>query len=226
MIMTDKDSGSIEIETLVAYADGTLDADETARVGEMLATDRGSERLVAALRRTGAMAATAYDDVLEAPVPPHLVAAASGNVAGTVKTNPVDMSGGRATNDNRRRWALTAAAAMLALIVGFGVGRWTIDSGRAPDLMPAGTNAQDAIEDPALLGALSSLLADDPASGRSRSFADGTISLLAPFERADGSVCWQFRRAGDAVAAVDGIACPAGGGSYVVHTLSDRDKRR
>ena len=92
--------------------------------------------------------------------------------------------------------------------------------------MPAGTSAQDAIEDPALLGALSSLLADDPASGRSRNFAGGTISLLAPIERADGSVCWQFRHAGDAAAAFDGIACPAGGGGYVVHTLSDRDKGR
>ncbi len=51
-------------EVLVAFADGQLDAEQSAKVIAFLETDRDAKRFVEALKRSGEMARVAYDEAL------------------------------------------------------------------------------------------------------------------------------------------------------------------
>lgn len=204
--------GTLNIETLVAYADDALPVDDRSRVASALATDPEAANTVDALHRTGTLAAHAFDDVLVAPLPDRLVAAATGRSAAASRDH-----GARppARNDNWRRIAAAASAALLMLAVGFAGGRWGAGSDEGPDLQPAGVTA-DGIEDPAALGALHALLTDAPDSGRAAAYDGGAAVLDAPLELVDGAVCWQFTLTPAAVAPLRGIACPAADGGWIL----------
>lgn len=104
-------------EMLLAYADGTLSAEEAARVSRMLEDDPESRGLVESMRRSGVLAAEAYAHVLDEPVPERLVAAVLGASAARPSGDEVSLEARRA----RRTWAhpaLTAMAAALLLTLG------------------------------------------------------------------------------------------------------------
>ncbi len=65
-------------ETLMAFADNMLDAEEARAVESYLDSDQEARELVEQFRQAGAIASRAYDDVLLAPVPDRLVKAVLG----------------------------------------------------------------------------------------------------------------------------------------------------
>jgi anti-sigma factor RsiW len=221
--MTNHRAGTIALETLVAYVDSELDSEEMARVAAALATDADSQRIVRALCETGTMAADAYNDILTAPVPARLVAAATGGHSSADLSNRSLPIRRAATNDNWRKWAMSAAAAVAMLILGFSGGRWVADRDPGADLAPAGASATGGLDDPAALGALHALLADAPEAGRSQAYADGTLVLGPSFELAGGRICWQFHREPADGTAIEGLACPDDG-SVAVLMLGPRDE--
>ena len=60
-------------ETLLSFADGKLDAEKAARIAEYLETDAEARRTVALYRRTGELAAQAFDDAMHMQTSPALV---------------------------------------------------------------------------------------------------------------------------------------------------------
>jgi anti-sigma factor RsiW len=214
--------GSLVLETLLAYADGALADADAARISAALTTDPEAARLVDALRATGALAAAAFDDVIAEPVPPRLLAAASGRGA-------VRKLAGRGTarpagpvNGNWRRLGAAVAAGLLLLMVGIAGGHWMAKMETGPDLQPAGTDPTAGIGDPQALGALYALLSDAPVAGGSIAYGGGRIALEAPMALVDGAICWQFRLLPAAAPSVSGIACPEATGGWAVLTLGAR----
>lgn len=205
--------GTLNVEALVAYADGALSTEDRSRVAASLATDAEAAHTVDALQRTGSLAARAFDDVLAAPIPDRLVAAATGR-SQTTSTKEVARKS-VAQNDNMRRIAAAAVVALLMLAAGFAGGRWSAGPKDGPDLQPAGI-AAEGIEDPAALGALHALLTEAPASGRTISYDGGMATLDAPLELVDGAACWQFTLTPVAIAPLRGIACPASEGGWTI----------
>lgn len=205
--------GSLNVETLVAYADEALSAEDRSQVAAALTADAEAARTVEALQRTASLAEHAYEDVLAAPIPDRLVAAATGrsqaSSTGRAVTRPV------ARNDNLRRIAAASVVALLMLAAGFAGGRWSAGPEVGPDLQPAGTT-EGGVEDPAALGALHALLTDAPASGRTILYKGGAAVLDAPLNLVDGDVCWQFTLTPAAMAPMRGIACPAPAGGWTV----------
>lgn len=70
-----------DLDTLMAYADDALPADEAARVAQYLATDAQARAQVEQFRRTAALASQAFAADLERPVPPALRAAVEQAIA-------------------------------------------------------------------------------------------------------------------------------------------------
>jgi anti-sigma factor RsiW len=102
-------------ETLMAYADGALDAVRAAGVAEHAMRDADTRVRIAAFRQTGALAKAAYVSVLDESVPQRLLdTVANTRPAGTVvafRTKPV-----------ARKWVGGAIAASLLLAIGLGAG--------------------------------------------------------------------------------------------------------
>ncbi len=110
---------AIDDETLMAYADGALDAAAAARVAARAAGDRDTAARIAMFRQTGAMARAAFAPVLDEPVPARLVAAIQNTKA---PTNLVAFAPKSAARAKTRTWAGAAIAASLLLFVGLGAG--------------------------------------------------------------------------------------------------------
>jgi hypothetical protein len=116
---------SIPDETLMAFADGTLPDAEAERIAAALDADPALAERVALLADGRRIAARAFRDVLDEPVPARLLAAAT----------PAEAP----ANDNRRRgWRVAAMAAAAGLLLGAFLG--TQLPGGAPEdagLLPA-----------------------------------------------------------------------------------------
>jgi hypothetical protein len=96
---------SIPDETLMAFADGTLPAAEAERIATALDADPALAERVALLADGRRIAASAFRDVLDEPVPARLLAAATPAAA--------------PANDNRRRaWRAAGMAAAAGLLLG------------------------------------------------------------------------------------------------------------
>ena len=105
-------------ETLMAYADGALEALASARVAKAAASHRDIAARIESFRRTAMMARAAYAPVVDEPVPARLIAAvreapAGGNIA-TFRP--------RAKAGAFRRPLAVAVAASVALFVMLGAG--------------------------------------------------------------------------------------------------------
>jgi anti-sigma factor RsiW len=124
---------SIPDETLMAFADGTLPPAEAERVAAAVEADPALAERVALLADGRRIAAGAFRDVLDEPVPARLLAAAGAAPAAPAMP--------RAANDNPRRgWRVTALAAAAGLLAGAFLGNWLPRSGGMPGpdgLLPA-----------------------------------------------------------------------------------------
>ena len=110
----------IDDETLMAYADGELDPAGAARVEAAIAADPAlAEKLARhlALRRR---LSTAFDGVLDEPVPPHLLAVARGSGRTTGGPGGMRAAAARRGTRTRRRWSWPEWGAMAASLL-FGV---------------------------------------------------------------------------------------------------------
>jgi anti-sigma factor RsiW len=83
---------TIADETLMAYADGTLESAERARIAAAIAADPALAQRVALLRAGGEAARRAFAGVLAEPVPPRLLAAiaAAATAKGATETGATD----------------------------------------------------------------------------------------------------------------------------------------
>lgn len=109
-------------ERLIAYLDGELAESERAEIALWLERDEALRERAAHLTESAALLRNALDEVLREPVPERLIAAARGETTGTVS----DLATARATRTRRfdRRWwvGMAAAASILGIMVGSGIG--------------------------------------------------------------------------------------------------------
>lgn len=180
----------IEDEMLMAYADGELDAATAARVEAALEQDEAlAERLGVFLNTRSALKA-AFDPA--PPVSPQLEAAVRGMAAPAPQVVALT-----ARRTARPVWQPVAFAASLALAVGLGAG-WFLNG-------PAGIGAPQL----ALAPGAAAVLAELP-SGRSADLADGhSLSVIASFEDAQGTLCREIAQDG-AGGSLLAVACKAG----------------
>ena len=186
-------------ETLMAYADGELEAGVRQEIEASMVLDPELARRVAAHRRLRARVADQYQAELEAPVPDALMAllrpapsddAASDDAAPQAERRVLPFTP-PAANGRRAMWANLAAIAASLLIGVLIGGQWPGRDGGDVLLRatPEGLFAAGQLE-AALTGDVSG------AAGR-----DG-IEMMFTFPTADGGYCRSFTASGTA-----GIAC-------------------
>jgi hypothetical protein len=122
---------SIPDETLLAFADGTLPADEALRVAAAVEADPALAERVALLAEGGRLAAGAFASVLAEPVPARLIAAAMPAVAAP-----------RPANDNRWRGAwMGGMGAAVGLAAGLILAAILPSTPPAPGALPPAVTA-------------------------------------------------------------------------------------
>jgi hypothetical protein len=197
-------------ETLMAFADGTLAAEEAQEVALFLSDNEDARRFVELLRSSGHLAQGAFDDALDQPqsdakLADMILGSARATPAGTSKV--VALPTRRERTFPASRFALPMAAA-IALIIG-GIGGY--EFGRRGTGVEQSAGADVAVGPVARGTALATLL-DEKPSGEPISVAGGNardLMVVASFRDAKGRVCREFEvlvpETGGPVTA--GIAC-------------------
>lgn len=185
-------------ETLMAFADGELDAATRARVEARLAVDAALAARLAVFSDTrAALSGLVARDAAGVDLPPGLAAKVQAQIAGAAPParTPVDNVVALAPRARLPLWT-GALAASLALAIGLGAGLM---------LAPGGPDASGSS---AVLAALDVL----PA-GASDTLADGTmVTVIASFVSAEGAFCREYEVTRPAGLHSVEVACDAGGG--------------
>jgi hypothetical protein len=198
---------SVSDETLMAYADGEVDAATRAIVEAAIRDDPEIRRRVAHHQALREVVKGAFAAVIDEPVPQRLIAAARGAPAGNV----VDLAGARdaaAAKAPRRRlrsWQPAAMAASLLLGLALGYLGWrgsnTLVTVSANGELVAGAGLAEALS--------SQLSADHPP---------GTVATTGlSFHAKTGDYCRMFSLT--ATHADSGLACREGG-SWKIKVLA------
>jgi hypothetical protein len=194
---------TISDETLMAYADGELDAATRASVEAAMQEDPEIRQRVARHRALRETLRGAFSAVLDEPVPDRLIQAARGQT-GAPKSAVVDLSVARAARGHRnpampRRWQPVALAASLLLGLALGFLAW---HGPGGALIQPGAGG-GLIAGAALAEALTSQLSDDRTPNRV------AVTGLSFRDRA-GDYCRTFSLTGSGSDASSGLACREG----------------
>lgn len=211
---------NISDETLMAYVDGELDAAARAAVDAAVADDPA---LGARLARQQALAGrlrAAFDDVLEEPLPPRLLAAARAPAAASPRAAGLRTRGGGVglvRHWSWPQWGALAASLIIGLLAGYTLPRHT----------PAGLVAENGrlIARGALANALSEQLASEPSDG------SPPLRIGLSFRAKSGDYCRTFTLAGDDQQPPHaGLACKEGPDWHVrtltpAQAASDTDYR-
>jgi hypothetical protein len=192
---------TISDETLMAYADGELDAAARASVEAAMQEDPEVAGRVARHRALREAMRGAFSAVLEEPVPDRLTAAARGQTVAPTGS-VVDLSLARKAARQEvsaatRRWQPAAMAASLLLGLGLGFLAWH-GSGGAMIQPGAGGGL---VASTALAEALTTQLSDDHP-------ADRVVVAGLSFRNKSGDYCRTFYLAGSD--ASSGLACREG----------------
>jgi hypothetical protein len=181
-------------ETLMAYVDGELDAASAARVEAALVDDPELAAAIARERALRQRLRTAFDPIVEEPVPERLIAAARGET-----TRPQTM----ASHSSRRRgtwhyWGAMAASVLIGVLFGKALpdrdsSLWR--SGADGVLLASGELAQ----------ALDTQLASAPSAG--------VAAVGLSFKADSGEYCRTFTTTQPSTLA--GLACRSPQGWYV-----------
>jgi hypothetical protein len=184
-------------EILMAYADGELDAETSARVEAAAAADPALARLVDRHRALREELRRGFDSVIGEPVPEQLLAAARNSAS-----EPIDLAARRRAGGSdgapaaQGRWSWpqwSAVAASLVIGVLAGSRLWT---GPEPMLLHSeGTGLSAGGE---LASALTGKLASESDPG-------DTVRLGPSFRAENGEYCRSF-----AIALAAGLACREG----------------
>jgi hypothetical protein len=184
-------------ETLMAYADGELDAARRAEIGAALAKDPALAQRVETHRALSARLAGAYAPVLDSTVPDKLRAAARGPAPTTSSSNVVQFpkraAQAPASPWRAREWFAVAASLTLGLFIS-----WRVFAPGGAGLMDSSGGALVARGE--LANALDAQLASDKTAAR-------VVSIGLTFRTSDGSYCRNFALR-DAQTA--GLACRVG----------------
>jgi hypothetical protein len=191
---------TISDETLMAYADGELDAATRASVEAAMQEDPEIRKRLARHRALRETMRGAFSAVLDEPVPDRLIQAARGQTAAPISA-VVDLSLAReaARPKNRtapRRWQPAAMAASLLLGLGLGFLAWHGSGGLIQPGSGGGLIARAALAE-----ALSSQLSDDRAPDRV------AVAGLS-FRDKSGDYCRTFSLSGSDASL--GLACREG----------------
>ena len=137
-------------EALVAYLDGELDDAERAHVDAWLAADPAVRDRLAGLVQSAELVRGAYADIVNEPVPPRLIAAASGAI-GAARGAPQEAeilvlkrAGRAAAAPPHRRWQVGFAAAAGLFGVMFGGAGTYVGMGLLNPASPVADNRVDA----------------------------------------------------------------------------------
>ena len=187
-------------ETLMAYADGELDAKLRAEISTAIDSDPALARRVEQQRALRARVTGAFTKVLDQPVPERLVAAARGKPTpvsaedrGKVLQFPARASRPLAAPWRAREWAAMAASLVLGLLLS-----WRMFAPSNPEIMVAGKDALLA------RGALASALDSQLASEQG---AEEPVLIGLTFKARDGNFCRSFTMR---VTRTAGLACRVG----------------
>jgi len=195
-------------ETLMAFADGELDAETTATVEAAMETDDDLVARVAAFVESRALAASALKPLIEEPVPEALTRSvqkmidearelATDPSGPQVAANNVVAFPPRDTHPVRSTWAMPLAASLAAVV--FGVGGYLAGQAGAP---ASGNLAMTTIGDTAIVQAL-----DSAPSGTDVVAGDATLKLVSSFRDASGTLCREFELHRASRSAIVSIAC-------------------
>jgi hypothetical protein len=182
-------------ETLVAFADGELDAETRAAVMAALPYDAALARRIALFQTTRAALAATFAPVAREAVPERLTRAATSQL-GSSSTH-------RASSASRYAWPM--AAALACIIVGSG-GYWIGSRDGSP---AGGTLAIAATAEPEL----QRMLAAAPDGTSHRFATDGDLVLRASY-RTRAGFCRSFSITDNAgtSTALNGVACNGANG--------------
>lgn len=191
-----------DIEQLMAYADGELDAQTANQVERQLQYDPEGQAIVERFRQTRSQLAPGLDALLDEPVPQRLIDAIRrhpGPAATAAAPAPVPAEARRAAND-LWYWPSLATAASVALVVGLLGGQWL-----------SGSTATSA-------DAVAQALQTVP-SGQVVRVGETQVMPMASFRSDEGLVCREFEQTAGG-RAVHGIAC-RDGQQWVTRLLLD-----
>jgi hypothetical protein len=187
-----------DIEALMAYVDGALDAGQRADVEALLARDPEARAMVERFRQAAGLLGSGLDEVLTQPVPARLIEAVRSApiAAGVVEFRP------RRKVPERIQWPRLAAAASLVLGVGLVTGVLLLGDPETPAPVTAGVDPlQEALE--------------TLQSGSALQTESGTlVTPVLTVRAADGRPCREFEREASGIASF-GIACREADGRWV-----------
>jgi hypothetical protein len=195
---------AITDETLMAYADGVLDAEAAHEVERALAEDEALAARVAALADARRAVRAAYGNA--DPVPEPLLRKVEALAEADAARRAAMASGMVVDLASRRRpaprWQLPLAASV-ALAAGGLAGWFAAQQARAPAV-----SAIAGLGDPALVEALGSV-----ASGERVALPGGAgFAAIASFRDGDGTFCREFEYDPDANRTIVAVACRAAEG--------------
>jgi len=193
-------------ETLMAYADGELDAATRKQVEASMAADPQVARRLAAHQALRSQLHASFDKVLEEPVPPHLIAlvrsAAKGSEVGQVLQFPRKQAQRRAW----LQWSSLAASFVLGALL------WQLASRMYPTA-PITESKGALVASGALARALNSRLA-------SQQTASDPVQIGVSFRSRQGAYCRTFQLRDTAATA--GLACH-GDDDWIVQVAARAD---
>lgn len=212
-------------ETLMAYADGVLNASECARVEAALAQDPEAHETLRAFERTGLPLANVFDAVLREPIPEHLVRLIE-QAAPTGLRHALARRPARDRDPVSKAWWLSilplgsplmmAGAFSATLAAGVAAG-WLFSeahlfrSRAAADLMAF--NDGDLVAAGALQQALEKAPSGTTAGSRSGSAATSVTPVLTFLDR-DRRYCRQYELSASGAKPLAGVACRIAAGEW------------
>lgn len=187
-----------DIEALMAYVDGELEAGRRAEVEGMLARDPEARAMADRFRQTAALLGSGLDDILAQPVPERLVE--------TVREVPIDTGvvqlRPRKSPPEQAQWPRLAVAASLVLGVGLVTGILLFGDPETPAPVTAGIDPlQEALE-------------TRPSGSSLRTDAGDLVMPVLTVRAADGRPCREFERETSGIRS-SGIACREAAGLWV-----------
>lgn len=182
-------------ETLMAYADGEVDADTRRRIEAAMVLDPTLAERIEKHRALRADLGAAFGGVLDEPVPEHLLKTANASPATVTDLAAARASKSRNESSPSRRWPLWTALAA-SLLIGLFAGRLSLRPATESSMFASDANGIVAA------GKLSAAL-DEQLSGPQES---GDVGVHLSFRSEDGSYCRTFTAGG-----TTGFACRDGG---------------
>jgi hypothetical protein len=178
-------------EELMAYADGALAPERSARLVEILPGRPDLARRIAVFARTSALAAESVKARTDEPVPDKLKAAVEAMIRkaapASATVTPLRPRKSTPSVSPFGNWAMPIAASFLGVAAG-AIGYW-LASGGAPG---QGYYQVAGIADPELAAVLSKL----PSGEKVRLKAGEEVSMTSSFYRGDQVLCREFAIAG------------------------------